>query len=78
MPMSTAASTQNLFSLPVGERIALADRLYASVPEDWQRAADKAWLDEATSRSAAMDADPSLELSKEAFLAGIQVNRARK
>jgi hypothetical protein len=32
--MSTAALTQSLFSLPVAERVALADRLDASVPED--------------------------------------------
>jgi hypothetical protein len=32
--VSTAALTQSLFSLPVAERVALADRLDASVPED--------------------------------------------
>ncbi|MEN3941603.1 addiction module protein [Prosthecobacter sp. SYSU 5D2] len=70
--MSTMAFPETLFSLPVAERIALADRLYASVPEDWQRSTDEAWLAEAERRSAEMEADPSLELSYEEFMAGIQ------
>ena len=61
--MNTATLTQTLFALPVAERVALADKLYASVPEDWQRVTDQAWLEEANKRSAEMDADPSLELS---------------
>ena len=76
--MSTASLPQALFSLSVAERVTLADQLYASVPEEWQKEADQAWLDEATRRSAQMDADPSLELSHEEFLAGIQVNKAQK
>lgn len=76
--MSTAALTQSLFSLPVAERVALADRLYASVPEDWQKTVDRAWLEEATRRSEEMDADPSVELSHEAFMAGLKINRDRR
>ncbi len=72
--MNAATLTQDLFSLPVAERVALADRLYASVPEDWQKAADQAWLDEASRRSAEMDADPSQELSHEAFMAGLKIH----
>lgn len=76
--MSTAALTQSLLALPVAERVALADRLYASVPEDWQKAVDQAWLQEAERRSAEMDADPSLELSHEDFMAGLKINRDRR
>lgn len=76
--MSTAALTQSLFSLPVAERVALADRLYASVPEDWQKTVDQAWLEEATRRSEEMDADPSVELSHEAFMAGLKIHRDRR
>jgi putative addiction module component (TIGR02574 family) len=76
--MSTAALTQSLLALPVPERVALADRLYASVPEDWQKAVDQAWLQEAERRSAEMDADPSLELSHEDFMAGLKINRDRR
>ncbi|MDI1310597.1 addiction module protein [Prosthecobacter sp.] len=72
--MSTTALPQSLFSLPVAERVALADRLYASVPEDWQKTVDQAWLDEATRRSEELDADPSLELSHEDFMAGLKIN----
>ncbi|MFO1438431.1 MAG: addiction module protein [Verrucomicrobiaceae bacterium] len=67
--MSTAALAHSLFDLPVSERILLADQLYASVPDHWQRSADEAWLAEAERRSAEMDADPSLEITHEAFLA---------
>jgi putative addiction module component (TIGR02574 family) len=70
--MSTATLTQTLFSLPVGERIALADQLYASVPAEWQKSVDQAWLEEAERRSAEMDAEPSMVLTHEEFLAGIQ------
>jgi len=75
--MSPEILDQTLLSLPVAERIDLADRLYASVPEDWQKTADQAWLDEATRRSAEMDADPACELSHEEFLAGIHTSRPR-
>ncbi len=75
--MSTATLTQTLFSLPVAGRVALADRLFSSVPEDWQQTVDHAWLEEATKRSKEMDADPSLELAHEEFLAGLKINRAR-
>jgi len=76
--MNTTALTQSLFSLPIAERVALADRLYASVPEDWQKTVDEAWLDEATRRSEEMDADPSLELSHEDFMSGLKINRDRR
>lgn len=72
--MSTATLTQ-LFSLPVAERVALADQLYASVPEDWQKSVDQAWLEEAERRSAEMDADPSMALSYDEFMAGLEINQ---
>lgn len=61
--MSTDTLIQSLFSLPVEQRIDLADRLYASIPEDWQKSVDQAWLEEALRRDAEMDADPSMALS---------------
>jgi len=73
--MSIAAISQSLLELPIAERVALADQLYASVPEDWQREADKAWLREAERRSAEMDENPNSELSHEEFLAGIEIGR---
>jgi len=75
--MSTATLTQALFALPMAERIALADKLYASVPENWQQAVDEAWLKEAERRSAEMDADPSIALSHEEFMAGLEINRRK-
>jgi len=71
--MKPATLPQPFFDLPVSERIALADQLYASVPVHWQQTADQAWLEEAECRSAEMDADPDLEISYEAFVAGITV-----
>jgi putative addiction module component (TIGR02574 family) len=73
--MSTAALTQTLFSLPVGERITLADQLYASVPAGWQQSVDQAWLEEAERRSEEMDAEPGMVLTHEQFLAGIELHR---
>lgn len=75
--MSTATLTQTVLALPVAERIALADCLYASVPEEWQRKTDQAWLEEAERRSSEMEADPTLELSHEEFLSGIEIKRVR-
>ncbi|MBL9178187.1 MAG: addiction module protein [Verrucomicrobiaceae bacterium] len=75
--MSTATLTQALFALPMAERIALADKLYASVPENWQQAVDEAWLKEAERRSAEMDADPAIALSYEEFMAGLEINRRK-
>lgn len=75
--MSTASISQSLFRLPIAERVALADQLYASVPEDWQRETDQAWLNEAERRSTEMDQDPKTELSHEEFLASIQIKRPR-
>lgn len=75
--MSTAALTQTLFSLPVGERIALADQLYASVPAEWQKSVDEEWLQEAERRSDEMDAMPETVLSHAAFLAGIELQRRK-
>lgn len=71
--MKPVTLPQPFADLPVSERITLADRLYASVPMDWQQSADKAWLDEAELRSAEMDADPNLEISYEAFVAGLVI-----
>lgn len=76
--MSTAALVQTLFSLPVEERIELADELYASVPVYWQAADDEGWLKEAERRSAEMDTDPSSVLTEEEFFAGIKANRRHK
>lgn len=70
--MSTAAITQTLLSLPIQERVTLADQLYASVPADWQKEVDEAWLKEAELRSAETDDNPELELTHEAFLAGLK------
>ena len=76
--MSMDTDTQSLLSLPVAERVALADRLYASVPEEWQQTVDQGWLEEATRRSKEMDADPSFELSQEEFMAGLKISRDRR
>ena len=73
--MSTASPNQALFALPVAERVALADKLYASVPDDWQREADQSWLKEAGFRSAEMDAHREVEMSLEEFVAGIHTTR---
>ncbi len=73
--MSTASLTQTLFSLPVAERVALADQLYASIPDEWQKQSDQAWLDEAGRRSREMDLNPDMELTHEEFLAGIQTRK---
>jgi hypothetical protein len=70
--MDTASLSQPLLLLPVADRVAIADLLYASVPEDWQREADQAWLREAQRRSSEMDSHPEEELSHEDFLGGIQ------
>jgi putative addiction module component (TIGR02574 family) len=70
--MPAASISQSLFLLPIAERVALADQLYASVPEDWQLETDQAWLDEAERRSAEMDENPDVVMSQEEFLSGIQ------
>jgi len=75
--MSTSAISQSLFLLPIAERVSIADQLYASVPEDWQRETDQAWLAEAERRSTEMDQDPGMEMSHEEFLSGIQVKRGQ-
>ena len=75
--MSEAVLPETLLSLSVAERIALADKLYASVPPEWQHSADQAWLEEAERRSAEMDADPTKELSFEEFTAGLRVTKGR-
>lgn len=76
-PMSTAALTQALLGLPTAVRVALVDKLYASVPEDWQREVDEAWLKEAERRSAEMDADPSIVLSYEELMTRLEINRRK-
>ena len=75
--MSTAALEHAVFSLPVAERITLADRLYASVPEEVQTAADRAWLAVAARRDAEMDADPSMGLDFDEVISSIRQKRAR-
>ena len=75
--MSTKSLTESLFSLPLAERVTLADQLYASVPEKWLQEADRAWLAEAERRSAEMDEDASAELSHEEFLAGLELKRPK-
>jgi len=70
--MPAASISQSLFLLPIAERVALADQLYASVPEDWQLETDQAWLDETERRSAEMDENPDVVMSHEEFLSGIQ------
>jgi len=70
--MSISAISKRLLELPVAERVALADQLYASVPEGWQRETDGAWLQEAEARSADLDRRPESELSYDQFLAGIE------
>lgn len=76
--MSTATLAQTLISLPVEERIEIADQLYASIPMDWQPSADQAWLEEAERRNAEMDSCPSMVMTEEEFFAGIQANRQLK
>ncbi len=71
----SASLNQTLFALPVAERIALADKLYASVPEGWQATTDQAWLQEAERRSAEMDVDPAVEITEKEFFAGIKASR---
>ena len=73
--MPATSFSQSLLLLPIAERVSLADQLYASVPEDWQREADDAWLKEAERRSAEMDEDPPMQLTHDQFMAGIQVKR---
>jgi putative addiction module component (TIGR02574 family) len=73
--MSAATLSQTLFMLPIAERVAIADQLYASVPENWQRETDSAWLAEAEERSAEMDENPDAEMTHDAFLAGILISR---
>lgn len=75
--MSTDTLIQNLFSLPVEQRIDLADRLYASVPEDWLKPVDQAWLEESSRRAAEMDAEPSMALSYDEFIAGLAISQRR-
>ena len=41
--MTKATLTETLLSLPVTERVSLADKLYASVPADWQAHNDLDW-----------------------------------
>lgn len=73
--MSATSISESLLLLPIAERVSIADQLYASVPEDWQRETDQAWLTEAERRSAEMDQDPGAEMSHEEFLSGIQLKR---
>ena len=74
---SKPAKNQTLFLLPVGERIALADQLHASVPSEWQKSVGQAWLEEAERRSAEMNEAPGMVLTHEEFLAGIELQRRK-
>jgi putative addiction module component (TIGR02574 family) len=71
--MIAATLNETLLSLPVSERLRIADELYASVPENWVTEADRQWLVEAESRSAEMDQNPESEMSHDEFLAGIRL-----
>lgn len=75
--MSTAALEHAVFSLSFAERITLADRLYASVPEQEQTAADRAWLAEAERRDAEMEADPSMGLDFDEVISSIRQKRSK-
>lgn len=75
--MSSAALEYAVFSLPLAERIVLADRLYASVPEEVQSAADRAWVAEAERRDAEMDADPSMGLDFDEVISSIRQKRSK-
>ncbi|MDB6139670.1 MAG: putative addiction module component, family [Verrucomicrobiaceae bacterium] len=77
-PMSTATLPPAFLSLSVAERVALANQLYASLPEEWQKETDYAWLDEAARRSSEIDVDPGSGLSHEEFVAGIKTSRTPK
>ena len=70
--MTKATLTEALLSLPVTERVSLADKLYASVPADWQAHNDLDWQKEAESRSAEMDDDSTMNLSREEFISGVR------
>ena len=76
--MTAASIPQSIFELPVEERITLADRLYASVPAEWQRDADQAWLEEAERRDAEMDANPDAALTEDQFWAEVAALRAKR
>ena len=76
--MTPASIPESLFELPIEERITLADRLYASVPGDWQGWADREALAEAERRADEMDADPSCGLTEEQFLAKVAELRAAR
>jgi putative addiction module component (TIGR02574 family) len=71
--MSAATLNETLFSLPVSERLRIADELYASVPEQWIREVDQEWLAEAERRSVEMDENPDSEMSHDEFRAGIKL-----
>lgn len=63
--MSVIAEAEKLaLSLPDNERAKLADRLIASLPEDF---IDQAEIEEALRRSREMDEDPSRVISHEEF-----------
>ena len=70
--MTKAILTETLLSLPVTERVSLADKLYASIPSDWQAETDQSWLTEAESRSSEMEDDSRTSLSHEEFFMGIR------
>lgn len=75
MSTATLAALSPLLTLPISDRLELADMLYASLPDDFQSSADQAWLAEAERRSAEMDSNPAAELSEEDFIRSIQLSR---
>jgi putative addiction module component (TIGR02574 family) len=76
--MTAASIPESIFELPIEDRITLADRLYASVPSEWQGWADREWLREVERRDAELDANPAMELTHEQFLAEFQSLRRKK
>ena len=76
--MTVAKITESIFELPIEDRITLADRLYASVPAEYQRGVDQEWLAEAERRADEMEASPDHCLTEEQFLAGVAALRAGK
>lgn len=76
--MTTSSIPDSIFELPIEDRITLADRLYASVPADWQREVDEAWLAEAEHRADEMDATPGSILTDAEFRTELAAIRSRR
>ncbi len=65
--MSAQELTQSILSLPVSERIDIADQIYASVPDAWQNSVEAEWKAEIEKRIHEMDTDPEASISFEDF-----------